>query len=222
MNEQRGFVVISTERTGEFERARNREIAYLQPPLIIHGLRLSSITIDADGSPSGYVAWYNHSTNHKKIRSLKPVARNDRYGVQRMEMLAIYFALADNLRQIRRIAHNQRKKTIIVNIRSDSKTSVEQLQGISEVRDNIMQRIYTAIKKLLDKMAYKTVFNHLERTRNIAGLLLEQRRRKEEERRISYLYEKKLYAACDIPMTAHLSTAAATAGVLPLQPPVTA
>jgi hypothetical protein len=53
-----------------------------------------------------------------------------------------------------------------------------------------MQRICSAIRKLLDRMAYVTVFNHLDRTRNIAGLLLEQRRRKEEERRLSHLYEK--------------------------------
>jgi hypothetical protein len=54
------------------------------------------------------------------------------------------------------------------------------------------------------------VFNHLERARNIAGLLLEQRRRKEEERRISHLYEKMhpLYQLQDIAfLSAHTSTA---------------
>jgi hypothetical protein len=153
-------------------------------------LRLSSITIDADGSPSGYVAWYNHSTNLSRIRALRPSLRNDRYGVQRMEMLAIYFALADNQRHIRRAVEGSRKKKIVVNIRSDSKTSVEQLQGVSEVRDSMMQRICAAIRNLLDRMAYMIVFNHLERAKNIAGLLLEQRRRKEEERRLVHLYEK--------------------------------
>jgi hypothetical protein len=62
-----------------------------------------------------------------------------------MEMLAIYFALADNQWQIKRMASNQRKKQqqqqLVINIRSDSKTSVEQLQGISEIRDSLMQRI---------------------------------------------------------------------------------
>jgi hypothetical protein len=178
--------------------------------IIVHGLRLASITIDADGSPSGYIAWYNHSTDLSKIRALRPAVRNDRYGVQRMEMLAIYFALADNLRQIRRIAEGQRKKTVVVNIRSDSKTSVEQLQGISEVRDNIMQRICSAIRHLLYRMGHRIVFNHLERTRNIAGLLLEQRRRKEEERKISHLYEKMhpLYQLQGMAfLSAHISTA---------------
>jgi hypothetical protein len=64
-----------------------------------------------------------------------------------MEMLAIYFALADNQWQIKkRMASNQRKKQqqqLVINIRSDSKTSVEQLQGISEIRDSLMQRIYS-------------------------------------------------------------------------------
>ena len=147
-----------------------------------YGLRLLSITIDADGSPSGYIAWYNHSTETGKIRVLRPSTKNDKYGVQRMEMLAIYFALADNQWQIKRMASNQRKKQqqqqqLVINIRSDSKTSVEQLQGISEVRDSLMQRICAAIKKLLEKMmSFMIIFNHLDRTRNIAGLLLEQRR----------------------------------------------
>ena len=71
---------------------------------LTYGLRLSSITIDADGSPSGYIAWYNHSANLSRIRALLPSLKNDRYGVQRMEMLAIYFALADNQRHICRLA----------------------------------------------------------------------------------------------------------------------
>ncbi|HEX2557436.1 MAG TPA: hypothetical protein VHK86_03865 [Nitrososphaera sp.] len=158
--------------------------------IIKYGLRLSSITIDADGSPSGYIAWYNHSTETSRIRTLRPSVKNDRYGVQRMEMLAIYFALADNQRQISRIANNQKKKQLVVNIRSDSKTSVEQLQGISEVRDAMLQRICMAIRNLIERVAYMTIFNHLERARNIAGLLLEQRRRKEEEKLIMHRYEK--------------------------------
>ncbi len=169
-----------------------------------YGLRLLSITIDADGSPSGYIAWYNHSTETGKIRVLRPSTKNDKYGVQRMEMLAIYFALADNQWQIKRMASNQRKKQqqqqlqLVINIRSDSKTSVEQLQGISEVRDSLMQRICAAIKKLLEKMmSFMIIFNHLDRTRNIAGLLLEQRRRKEEEKFLMHQYQKQYYC-CSI------------------------
>lgn len=179
---------------------------------IKYGLRLASIiTIDADGSPSGYIAWYNHSSNLSKIRALKPALKNDRYGVQRMEMLAIYFALADNLRHIRRFAASQRRKNLIVNIRSDSKTSIEQLQGTSEVRDSLMRRICTAIRKLLDRITHRTVFNHLERAKNIAGLLLEQRRRKEEERKMLYRYEKKMYTTSQFGRIASVPSAIATA-----------
>jgi len=105
-------------------------------------------------------------------------------------MLAIYFALADNRRQICRIASDPKKKHLVVNIRSDSKTSVEQLQGKSEIRDSLLQRICIAIRKLLERMAYTTVFNHLGRSRNIAGLLLDKRRRKEEEMLIMHMHEK--------------------------------
>jgi 3-phosphoglycerate kinase len=112
-----------------------------------------------------------------------------------MEMLAIYFALAENQRQISMIANRQGKKQLVVNIRSDSKTSIEQLQGISEVRDAVLQRICAAIKKLLEKMAHMIIFSHLERTRNHAGLLLEQRRRKEIEKYLMHQYQKQYYSA---------------------------
>ncbi len=166
-----------------------------------YGLRLSSITIDADGSPSGYIAWYNHSTDDHKIQFLRPSPKNEKFGVQRMEMLAIYFALVENQHQIVRIAESQEKRQqwlhqqdpLVVNIRSDSKTSIEQLQGISQIRDAVLQRICSAIKKLLERMPYLIFFHHLERTRNIAGLLLEQRRRKEEEKLLMYQYEKYYY-----------------------------
>lgn len=160
-----------------------------------YGLRLSSITIDVDGSPSGYVAWYNHSTGEPGFRTLRPPVKNDRYGVQRMEMLAIYFALFDNQSQIDRLATNQVKKQLVVNIRSDSKTCIEQLQGVSKVRDAILQRICSAIRKIMEKMAYLIIFNHLERARNHAGLLLEQRRRKEIEKYIMHQYQKQYYGA---------------------------
>jgi hypothetical protein len=159
------------------------------------GLRFLSATIDADGSPSGHIAWYNHSTETGKIRTLRPVAKNDKCGVQRMEMLAIYFALSDNQQQIIKIVSSQSKNHLIVNIRSDSKTTIEQLQGISEIRDKALQKIFMAIKKLAEKMMiYMTInFHHLERARNIAGLLLEQRKRKEEEKFLIHRYDKYYY-----------------------------
>jgi hypothetical protein len=157
-------------------------------------VRLSSITIDADGSPSGYIAWYNHYTGKTGFKVLRPPAKNERYGVQRMEMLAIYFAIVKNQRQISMLASTQKKKQIVVNIRSDSKTCIEQLQGISKVRDAVLQRICTSIRKLLDRMPYMIIFNHLERARNQAGLLLEQRRRKEIEKNLMHQYQKQYYS----------------------------
>jgi hypothetical protein len=162
-------------------------------------VRLSSITIDADGSPSGYIAWYNHSTGKPGFKVLRPSAKNERYGVQRIEMLAIYFAIVKNLRQISVLASSHRKKQIVVNIRSDSKTCIEQLQGVSKVRDAVLQRICASIRKLLDRMPYMIIFNHLERARNQAGLmldlLLEQRRRKEIEKNLMHQYQKQYYSA---------------------------
>jgi len=157
-------------------------------------VRLSSITIDVDGSPSGYIAWYNYSTGKPGFKVLRPFAKNERYGVQRMEMLAIYFALADNLREISTSASNEKQNQIIVNIRSDSKTCIDQLQGLSKIRDAVLKRICLSIRKLLDKMAYMIIFNHLERTRNQAGLLLEQRRRKEIEKYMIHQYQKQYYS----------------------------
>jgi hypothetical protein len=128
-----------------------------------------------------------------------------------MEMLAIYFALADNQRNIWKMAEGPRKKRVVVNVRSDSKTSVEQLQGISKVRDGMMRRICSAIRNLLDRMSYMTTFHHLNRTRNIAGLLLEQRQRKEEERRIAYWSQNGVYASLPLTMPHALSCRISTA-----------
>jgi len=121
---------------------------------------------------------------------LRPSAKYEKFGVQRMEMLAIYFALADNQCKLGKIAKSHKERQLIVNVRSDSKTSIDQLQGVSQIRDVVLQRIYFAIKKLLQRMPYMIIFNHLDRARNIAGLLLEQRRRKEEEKSLMYQYEK--------------------------------
>ena len=105
-------------------------------------------------------------------------------------MLAIYFALVDNQRQISMLASSQKKKQVVVNIRSDSKTCVEQLQGVSKIRDAVLQRICVSIRKILERTAYMIIFNHLERARNHAGLLLEQRRRKEIEKYMMHQYQK--------------------------------
>lgn len=154
--------------------------------------------IDADGSPSGYLAWYNHFTRSKFIRSIRPAIRNDRFGVQRMEMLAIYFAIADNItifqsrvRKRRTIRGGKKVRKIIIKIRSDSKSTVEQLKGICEIRDKMLLRICERIRRLLKILSCNIAFKHIQRTRNMAGLLLEQKIRmkkevKEQEERVKH------------------------------------
>jgi len=97
-------------------------------------------------------------------------------------MLAIYFALADNIRYIRRKTSKHRKGRVVIAVRSDSKSTVEQLRGICQMRDSVMHRIFFAIANLLSKVRQTIiVFSHLERSYNTAGLLLEQRKANEEK-----------------------------------------
>jgi hypothetical protein len=133
--------------------------------------------IDADASPCGYIAWYNHHSGSSCIRAVRPVPKNEKFGVQRMEMLAIYFALADNLRNIKsKTSKQRRKRRIVIVVRSDSKSTVEQLLGLCQIRDTVMRRIFFAIANLLAKvMQIVIIFSHLQRSYNTAGLLLEQR-----------------------------------------------
>jgi hypothetical protein len=149
--------------------------------------------IDVDGSPSGYIAWYNHYTMASRIRMIHPVVKNDKFAVQRMEMLAIYFAITDNclhfanIMKKKKMQQQQKKQQgqeqLTIDVRSDSKSTIEQLHGLSEIRNIMLQRIYRAIKKVLNEITFSCniLFNYLERTRNIAGLMLEQLRRKKEQ-----------------------------------------
>ena len=137
------------------------------------GFRAIKIAIDADGSPLGYISWHNHHYNKSKIRVLKPSIKNEKFGVQRMEMLAIYFAISDNLRAFKKL--KRRKKTIIV--RSDSKSTIELLNRKIEIRDDILKRIYNSIIRILKKISCNMVFYHLDRTKNTAGKILEHLRK---------------------------------------------
>ena len=166
-------------------------------------LRQHAIIIDADASPSGYIAWYNHHTESSKIMSVRPALRNERFGVQRMGMLAVYFALRDNIAQIRRTLRRASKKHLMIEVRSDSKSTVEQLRGVAEIRDLVMRRIVFVIGKLLAKIGCTTiVFDHLKRSRNIAGLMLEQGRRKEREKAIEMASLRSPYRFAPLPLCA--------------------
>jgi hypothetical protein len=161
---------------------------------ILIPVRPHSIEIDADASPSGYVAWYNHSNKNRNIRLLRPAIKNEKYGVQRMEMLAVYFALADNLKDIRKAVKRSRKsRRVVICVRSYSKSTIDQLLGLCAIRDLLMQKIYHAIAKLLSRIRCTITFDHLGRTYNIAGLLIEQKRRKERESQLIMESNRELY-----------------------------
>jgi hypothetical protein len=133
-------------------------------------LRVLNIAIDADGSPSGYISWHNHFNKQSKIRLIKPSLKNEKFGIQRMEMLAIFFAISDNLKTFKKI---KRTRQIVI-IRSDSRSTIEQLNNKAQINDKIIQRISDSIKRILQKISFIIVFDHLNRTRNRAGRLLEK------------------------------------------------
>ncbi len=137
--------------------------------LLCYRLRTLNIAIDVDGSPSGYISWHNHFTNKSKIRTIRPSIKNERFGVQRMEMLAIYFAIVDNLKAFKKL---KRTRQVII-VRSDSQSTIEQLNKKTGIRDKLIQRIYNSIKRMLDKIAYTIVFGYQSRTKNLAGKIIE-------------------------------------------------
>jgi ribonuclease HI len=137
---------------------------------------LKELIIDVDGSPLGFIAWYNHRTRNSLIRTIQPVAKNLRFGVQRAEMAAIYYGLRDNIMPILKTNNSKRRK-ICIDIRSDSKSTVEQLRGISKIRDRRLRKITRSIRKMLSRIKLKIVFNHVNRNKNIAGHILDLQRR---------------------------------------------
>ncbi len=133
-------------------------------------MRTINIAIDVDGSPAGYVSWHNHFSSKSKIRTLKPYKKNERFGVQRMEMLAVYFAISDNLKILRKL---KRKRKKIIIIRSDSKSTIEQLNKRVKMKDEIIKRVYSSILRILEKISCPLIFDYLNRTDNRAGKILE-------------------------------------------------
>lgn len=152
-------------------------------------MRNIQIAIDVDGSPSGYISWHNHFQNKSKVRTLKPYKKNEKYGVQRMEMLAVYFAISDNLKAFATKLKKRGKRKVIV-IRSDSKSTIEQLNKRSKVKDEIIKRVYNSIVKIVGKISCTLVFDYLRRTNNRAGKILELLRK---ENRYSRCMEQIKY-----------------------------
>src|SRR5215203_5686416 len=80
-----------------------------------------------------------------------------------MEMLAIFFAISDNLKTFKKI---KRTRQIVI-IRSDSRSTIEQLNNKAQINDKIIQRISDSIKRILQKISFIIVFDHLNRTRRL-------------------------------------------------------
>jgi hypothetical protein len=101
---------------------------------------LKELIIDVDEFPLGFIAWYNHGTKNSLIRMIQPLVKNLKFGVQRAEMAAIYYGLRDNILPLVRI-NNSKRRIISIDIRSDSKSSIEQLRGRSRIRDRKLLKI---------------------------------------------------------------------------------
>ena len=114
------------------------------------------------------------------------MVKNSNYAVQRMEMLAIYFALLDNVKYltVAKLVKRTISKKLNIQIRSDSKSTIEQLNGKCETKDALIRRIYDSISRLLHRIPQHIKFNHVRRSRNIAGILLDEKRRNAGETRI--------------------------------------
>jgi hypothetical protein len=89
-----------------------------------------------------------------------------------MEMLAVYFAISDNLKAFATKLKKRGKRKVIV-IRIDSKSTIEQLNKRSKVKDEIIKRVYNSIVKIVGKISCTLVFDYLRRTNNRAGKILE-------------------------------------------------
>jgi len=112
--------------------------------------------------------------------------KNSNYAVQRMEMLAIYFALLDNRRYLtlRKFVKRTVSKKLKIHIRSDSKSTIEQLRGRCEIKDTFLQRINDSINRLLHRIPQSIKFSHVRRNKNIAGIMLEEKRRRLRDTRM--------------------------------------
>jgi Reverse transcriptase-like len=67
-------------------------------------------------------------------------------------------------------------KKLNIHIRSDSKSTIEQLIGKSEISDVLIHRIYGSINRLLLRFPQRIKFSHVRRSKNIADILLDEKR----------------------------------------------
>jgi len=111
------------------------------------------------------------------IRIIQPLVKNLKFGVQHVEMAAVYYGVRDNVETFLKVRNPKRRK-IYVDVRSDSKSTIEQLQGLSRIRDRKLLKIAKSIMKMLSRFKLQIVFNHVKRNKNMAGYILDLQRRK--------------------------------------------
>ncbi|HEX7179708.1 MAG TPA: hypothetical protein VF220_08280 [Nitrososphaeraceae archaeon] len=91
-------------------------------------------------------------------------------------MIAIYYALKDNI-EVFLSEKISGKKKIRIDVRSDSRSTIEQLQGISRIRDKKLLVMFKRIMRLLLRNGLRIVFHYVQRNMNIAGVILDLQRR---------------------------------------------
>lgn len=79
-------------------------------------------------------------------------------------MLAIYFALSDNRKYLTltKFVKGTITKNLKIQIRSDSKSTIEQLIGKCEIKDALIQRICDSISRLLERIPQSIKFSHVK------------------------------------------------------------
>jgi Reverse transcriptase-like len=93
-----------------------------------------------------------------------------------VEMAPVYYGLRDNIGPYIKAGRSKRKK-IFVDLRSDSKSTIEQLKGLSKIRGHKLSRITKSIMKILSRIKLKIKFKHVHRNKNMAGQILDLQRR---------------------------------------------
>ncbi len=92
-------------------------------------------------------------------------------------MVAIYYGLKDNIKPLLESKTSGRRK-ICIDVRSDSRSTIDQLHGASKIRDWKLLKIIRSVMKLLLNKTMSIVFNHIRRNKNMAGLILDFQRRR--------------------------------------------
>lgn len=144
------------------------------------------LCIDADGSPTGFVAWYNHRTDICRIRNLRPMIKKLKLRSTEDGNVGYLFCSPRQSRIFYSSKNTKRRssKKLNIQIRSDSKSTIEQLSGVCEIKDSILERIYNSINVLCKRIPRSIRFTHVKRNKNIAGIILEEKRQKARNVRI--------------------------------------